>query len=99
MPPNILRVHTEYMLAKSVCPKVLYSVAAESTGAGDWRTFPSPPVPCLNCGGEDRLCRHVSCKKTNLSQALATFIPSLREGHDNNKHKKSNFYPDYFSNN
>ncbi|GFX98792.1 uncharacterized protein TNCV_1503681 [Trichonephila clavipes] len=29
-------------------------------------------VPCLNCGGRDRLCRRLSCKKFNLSQALAT---------------------------
>ncbi|GFS85056.1 hypothetical protein TNCV_4222501 [Trichonephila clavipes] len=38
--------------------------------------FLSPPVPCLNCGEEDR--------GSNLSQTMATFIPSLREGQNNN---------------
>ncbi|GFX44662.1 uncharacterized protein TNCV_4441671 [Trichonephila clavipes] len=58
MPPNTFRVHTEYVLVKSVGPKVLWVVAAETTSAGDWRIFPSPPVPCLNCGSGDRWCRH-----------------------------------------
>ncbi|GFV88432.1 uncharacterized protein TNCV_1242451 [Trichonephila clavipes] len=58
MPPNTLRVHTEYVLVKSVGPKVLFTVAAETTSAGSWRIFPSPPVLCLNCGGGDRWCRH-----------------------------------------
>ncbi|GFV71360.1 hypothetical protein TNCV_3133511 [Trichonephila clavipes] len=48
VPPNILRVHTEYVLVKSVGPKVLW---AEITSAGDWRIFPFPSVPCLNCRG------------------------------------------------
>ncbi|GFW38774.1 hypothetical protein TNCV_3881411 [Trichonephila clavipes] len=26
----------------------------ETTCAGGWRIFPSPPVPYLNCGGGDR---------------------------------------------
>ncbi|GFU81802.1 RNase H domain-containing protein [Trichonephila clavipes] len=26
----------------------------------DWRIFPSPSVPCRNCGGGDRWCRHLS---------------------------------------
>ncbi|GFY28138.1 hypothetical protein TNCV_4394721 [Trichonephila clavipes] len=42
VPPNTLRVHTEYVLVKSVDPKVLW---AETTSAGDWRIFPSSPVP------------------------------------------------------
>ncbi|GFV16516.1 hypothetical protein TNCV_4785781 [Trichonephila clavipes] len=54
MSPNTLRIHTEYVFDKSVGPKVLWAVAAETTGAGDNRIFPSPPVPCLNYGGEDR---------------------------------------------
>ncbi|GFY36819.1 uncharacterized protein TNCV_2567811 [Trichonephila clavipes] len=45
MPPNTLRVHTEYALVLSVRPKVLW---AESRMQGDWRLFPSPSVPCLN---------------------------------------------------
>ncbi|GFS89198.1 uncharacterized protein TNCV_1259361 [Trichonephila clavipes] len=60
MSPNTLRVHTEYVLVKSEGPKVLWAVTAEITGAGDWRIFLSPPVPCLNCGDGDRWCRHLS---------------------------------------
>ncbi|GFW73827.1 hypothetical protein TNCV_1542811 [Trichonephila clavipes] len=58
MPPNSLRVHTGRVLVKSVGPKVLWAVAAETTGAGPGEYF--PPVPCLNCGGGDRWCRHLS---------------------------------------
>ncbi|GFV35234.1 hypothetical protein TNCV_620301 [Trichonephila clavipes] len=54
MPPDSLCVHTEYVLVKSVGPKVLWMVAAETTGAGGWRIFPSLPIPCLDCGGGDR---------------------------------------------
>ncbi|GFY28619.1 hypothetical protein TNCV_4150501 [Trichonephila clavipes] len=38
MSPNTLRVHTGYVLIKSVGPKVLWAVAAEptSTGAGEY---------------------------------------------------------------
>ncbi|GFT23354.1 uncharacterized protein TNCV_2016421 [Trichonephila clavipes] len=61
MPPITLRVHTEYVLVKSVDPKVLWAAAVEITGAGGWRIFPSPPVPCLNCGGGDRWCRIPTC--------------------------------------
>ncbi|GFV12742.1 uncharacterized protein TNCV_1367121 [Trichonephila clavipes] len=39
MPPNTLRVHTEYGLVKSVGPKILW---AESREQGDWRIFTSP---------------------------------------------------------
>ncbi|GFV47099.1 uncharacterized protein TNCV_197941 [Trichonephila clavipes] len=46
-PPSI----TKCVLVKSVKPKVLWAVAAETMAAGNWRIFPSPPVPCLNCGG------------------------------------------------
>ncbi|GFU63305.1 uncharacterized protein TNCV_661391 [Trichonephila clavipes] len=55
MPPNILRVHTEYVLVKSVDPKS----CELSQQRRDWRIFPSPSVPCRNCGGEDRWCRHL----------------------------------------
>ncbi|GFW84174.1 hypothetical protein TNCV_4878371 [Trichonephila clavipes] len=37
MPPNTLRVNTEYVLVKSV----LWMVTAETKGAGCWRIFPS----------------------------------------------------------
>ncbi|GFV43955.1 uncharacterized protein TNCV_492801 [Trichonephila clavipes] len=60
MPPNTLRVHTYYVLVKSVGPKVLWAVAAKTSSAGNWGIFPFPPVPCLNWGGEDRWCRHLS---------------------------------------
>ncbi|GFX20440.1 hypothetical protein TNCV_3487981 [Trichonephila clavipes] len=48
----------ECVLVKSVGPKVLWANADETSSAGDWRIFPSPSVPCLNCGG-DRWCRHL----------------------------------------
>ncbi|GFU69284.1 hypothetical protein TNCV_3209481 [Trichonephila clavipes] len=54
VPPNALRVHTEYVLVKSVGPKALWAVTAETTSAVGWRIFPSPPVPCLNWGVGDR---------------------------------------------
>ncbi|GFT25240.1 uncharacterized protein TNCV_181101 [Trichonephila clavipes] len=57
MPPNTLRIHTEYVLVKSVGPKVLW---AEIMSARDWRIFSSPSVPRLKCGGGDRWCRHLS---------------------------------------
>ncbi|GFX50775.1 general transcription factor II-I repeat domain-containing protein 2 [Trichonephila clavipes] len=100
MPPNILRVHTEYVLVKSmgpkscglsherrnwrifhspsvhaeivevetgdvaivksVDPKVLWVVAAETTSARDWRIVPFPSAPGLNCEGGGRWCRHLS---------------------------------------
>ncbi|GFY35298.1 hypothetical protein TNCV_796541 [Trichonephila clavipes] len=40
MPPNTLRVQTEYVLIKSVSPKFLWAVAAETTGARDEEYFP-----------------------------------------------------------
>ncbi|GFW28416.1 uncharacterized protein TNCV_4640811 [Trichonephila clavipes] len=50
MPPNTLRVHTEYV--------VVNSVGLKSCGLSherrDWRIFPSSSVPCRNCGGGDR---------------------------------------------
>ncbi|GFY14393.1 uncharacterized protein TNCV_1021581 [Trichonephila clavipes] len=70
MPPNTLRVHTEYVFFKSVDPKVLWVVAAETPMAGDWRIFRSHSVPCLNCGGGDRWCHHLSLRpKTDVHLA------------------------------
>ncbi|GFV69193.1 uncharacterized protein TNCV_3518151 [Trichonephila clavipes] len=57
MPPNTLQVHTEYVLVKSVGPKVLW---AESRVQGTGEYFPPPPVPWQNCGCKDRWCRHLS---------------------------------------
>ncbi|GFT26618.1 transposable element Tc1 transposase [Trichonephila clavipes] len=56
MPPNTFRVHTENVLIKSVGSKVLWAAAAETTSAGDWRIFSTPPVPCLSCGSGDTWC-------------------------------------------
>ncbi|GFW83345.1 uncharacterized protein TNCV_2544431 [Trichonephila clavipes] len=56
MPPNTLRIHTEYVLVKSVGLKS----CGLSHERRDWRIFPSPSVPCRNCGGGDRWCRHLS---------------------------------------
>ncbi|GFV53654.1 uncharacterized protein TNCV_1042611 [Trichonephila clavipes] len=56
MPPNTLRVHTEYVLVKSVGPKS----CGLSHERRDWRIFPSQSVPCRNCGSGDRWCRHPS---------------------------------------
>ncbi|GFW90144.1 uncharacterized protein TNCV_1789661 [Trichonephila clavipes] len=60
MPSNTLQAHTEYVLVKSVGPKDLWVVAAEIMSEGDWRIFPSPPVPCLNSGDGDQWCRNLS---------------------------------------
>ncbi|GFV65763.1 uncharacterized protein TNCV_4153991 [Trichonephila clavipes] len=48
MPPNILRVHTAYVLVKQWVRK--------SCGLN----HESPPVQWQNCGGGDRWCRHLS---------------------------------------
>ncbi|GFX42087.1 hypothetical protein TNCV_2135021 [Trichonephila clavipes] len=55
MLPNTLRVHTEYVLVKSVGSKVLW---AESRMHRNGEHF--PPVPWQNCGGGDRWCLHLS---------------------------------------
>ncbi|GFV14772.1 hypothetical protein TNCV_3959821 [Trichonephila clavipes] len=60
MPPNILQVHTEYAFVNSVGPKVLWTVAVETTGVGGWRIFLSPPVPCLNFGWGDSWPRNLN---------------------------------------
>ncbi|GFW45111.1 uncharacterized protein TNCV_716131 [Trichonephila clavipes] len=57
VPPNTLQVHAEYVFVKTVGQKVLW---AESRVQADWKIFPSPSGPCLNCGGGDRWCRHLS---------------------------------------
>ncbi|GFU90009.1 protein charlatan [Trichonephila clavipes] len=49
MPPNTLRVHTEYVLVKSVGP--LSCVLSHERR--DWRISPLQ-FPCRNCGGGDR---------------------------------------------
>ncbi|GFU26948.1 uncharacterized protein TNCV_1151341 [Trichonephila clavipes] len=46
MTPNTLRVHTEYVLVKSVAPKP----CGLSHERRDWRIFPSPSDPYRNCG-------------------------------------------------
>ncbi|GFX75769.1 hypothetical protein TNCV_2237411 [Trichonephila clavipes] len=78
MPPNTLRVHTEYRLGKSVGPEALWAVAAETTSAGGRRIFPSLQFHAYNIeleiGGVAAYHKEVQ----PVSQALATFIPSLR---------------------
>ncbi|GFU50061.1 hypothetical protein TNCV_4934071 [Trichonephila clavipes] len=80
MLPNILRVHSEYGLVKSVGPKVLWAVAAETTDLGGWGMFPSPPVPFQNCGGEDRWRRYLSCVEVQPVSGSGNFhsFPSGR---------------------
>ncbi|GFV38236.1 hypothetical protein TNCV_4792221 [Trichonephila clavipes] len=56
VPPNTLQEHTEYVLVKSVGPKVLWA-EHECTKL---EKFPSTSVPCLNCGGGDRWFCHQS---------------------------------------
>ncbi|GFX35755.1 hypothetical protein TNCV_745481 [Trichonephila clavipes] len=48
-PPNTLRVHTEYVLVKSVGPQS----CALSHERRDWSIFSSLSVPCKNWGGGD----------------------------------------------
>ncbi|GFX92497.1 hypothetical protein TNCV_1707731 [Trichonephila clavipes] len=55
MPPNTLRVHTEYVLVKSVSP---YSWGL-SRERRYWRISPLQ-FPCKSYGGGDRWCRHLS---------------------------------------
>ncbi|GFV14180.1 uncharacterized protein TNCV_526541 [Trichonephila clavipes] len=45
MPPNTLRIHTEYVLVKSV---------GLVTSAGTGEYFPPLQFPCRNCGGRDK---------------------------------------------
>ncbi|GFW46344.1 hypothetical protein TNCV_4810321 [Trichonephila clavipes] len=49
-------------VVKSMGLKVLWVVTAETTSSRDWRIFPSPSVPCLNCGGGDRWCCYLSLR-------------------------------------
>ncbi|GFY21158.1 uncharacterized protein TNCV_3992021 [Trichonephila clavipes] len=69
MLPNIFQVHTEYVLVKSVGPKVLW---AESRVQGTGEFFPSHSVPYLNCGGGDRWCRHLSSLRDNFYELICT---------------------------
>ncbi|GFX17191.1 hypothetical protein TNCV_2857141 [Trichonephila clavipes] len=70
MPPNTLRVHTEYVLVESVGSEVLWVVAAKPTGAGDWRVFPTPPIPCLNWGDRDRWCLYQPVEVQTVSGSV-----------------------------
>ncbi|GFT40791.1 hypothetical protein TNCV_1583941 [Trichonephila clavipes] len=90
MPPNILQVQASWL--NQWGPKALSAVAAETAGAGAGEYFLPLPVSCLNCGGGDTWGHHLSYKKSNLSQALATFILFLREGYDNNNKSLDNHY-------
>ncbi|GFY04332.1 hypothetical protein TNCV_4414201 [Trichonephila clavipes] len=80
MPPNTLRVHTEYVFVL-VGAKVLWVVAAETMSAGRWRIFRSPPVPCLTCGGGDRWCRYLSYTRA-FGDGPRHFEPWSSDGDD-----------------
>ncbi|GFX08640.1 hypothetical protein TNCV_4171391 [Trichonephila clavipes] len=79
MSPNTFRVYTEHGLVKSVGPKVLWVVSAETMSAGGWRIFPSPPVPCLNCAGEDRVNDGQGTKTPELAKerTLSSYTAGL----------------------
>ncbi|GFT85974.1 uncharacterized protein TNCV_3256141 [Trichonephila clavipes] len=76
MPPNTLRVHTEYVLVKLVDPKS----CALSHERRDWRIFPSPSVQCRNCGGGDRWCRHLSSFRAISLNRTVTYITQTTDG-------------------
>ncbi|GFT35884.1 hypothetical protein TNCV_2154431 [Trichonephila clavipes] len=78
MPPNTLRVHTEYVFVKSMVPKVLWVVAAEATSAGGWRMFPSPPVVEVEISGVAIYRKEVQ----PVSQAPVTCIVLKAKGND-----------------
>ncbi|GFT38700.1 uncharacterized protein TNCV_1498911 [Trichonephila clavipes] len=52
MPPNTLRVHTEYVLVKSV--EWVRSLVGLITSAETGEYFPPLQLTCRNCGGRDR---------------------------------------------
>ncbi|GFV53170.1 hypothetical protein TNCV_3705411 [Trichonephila clavipes] len=77
-PPSIQKVSKPI---KSMGLKVLWEVSAETTGAGEY-------FPPLQFHAEIVKVEIVGVaiyrkKKSSMSPVLATFIPSLREGHDN----------------
>ncbi|GFT30062.1 uncharacterized protein TNCV_715281 [Trichonephila clavipes] len=78
MPPNTLRVHTEYVLVKSVGPKS----CGLSHKRRDWRIFPSPSVQCRNCRGGDRWCRHLSSLPRNFAELNRTVTCMLLKAND-----------------
>ncbi|GFT23384.1 hypothetical protein TNCV_2016571 [Trichonephila clavipes] len=75
MSPSTLQVHTENVLVKSVGPKVLWAVAAETTSAGAREYFPPlqfhASIVEVEIGGVAIYRKEVK----PVSQALATFIP------------------------
>ncbi|GFU75022.1 transposable element Tcb2 transposase [Trichonephila clavipes] len=38
------QIFSDYVLVKSMGPKVLWTITAEPTGEGSWRIFPTPPA-------------------------------------------------------
>ncbi|GFX65409.1 uncharacterized protein TNCV_4475291 [Trichonephila clavipes] len=57
MPPNTLRVRKEYVLIKNSGSESLVRLNHKCRGL---ENISLPTVPCLNCGDEDRWCRHLS---------------------------------------
>ncbi|GFV13156.1 uncharacterized protein TNCV_4070961 [Trichonephila clavipes] len=78
MPPNTLRVHTEYVLVKSI--------GSMSCGLSherrDWRIFLSPSVPCRNCGGGDRWCCHLSSLRGNFAELNRSITSMVLKSND-----------------
>ncbi|GFS90507.1 uncharacterized protein TNCV_4097111 [Trichonephila clavipes] len=90
MPPNTLRVHTEYVLVKSVGPKS----CGLSHERRDWRILPSPSVPCRNCGGGDRWCRHLTSLRGNFAELNCTVSCMVLKANDR---RTSSPLPRWFS--
>ncbi|GFW45634.1 hypothetical protein TNCV_3245721 [Trichonephila clavipes] len=79
MPPNTLRVHTEYGLVKSIGPKVLWhhEVSTDTTSAGGWRIFPFPSSSTPKLWRWRSVLSPSIVKNSNLSQRLwqHSFLP------------------------
>ncbi|GFW13838.1 hypothetical protein TNCV_2097191 [Trichonephila clavipes] len=88
--PKCPPVHVEYVLGKLVGLKVLWVVVAGTTGAEGRIIFPS--TPCLNCGGGDRWCRHLSVsrkKKLCLQENLDLLQNRTSESSDDSSDEKT----------
>ncbi|GFV46374.1 hypothetical protein TNCV_3232631 [Trichonephila clavipes] len=85
--PNTLRVHTEYVLVKSVGPKVLW---AESRVQGTGEYFSPLSVPCLNCGGGIGSVT-IYCPFGNFSELNRTVICMVLKAKANDRRTFSPF--------
>ncbi|GFU16475.1 hypothetical protein TNCV_836471 [Trichonephila clavipes] len=101
MPPNTIRVHTEYVLVKSVGPKVLWAVAVETTKCKGlenisrpsssmpklwrWRSVVSPSIANL----PHRLCQHSFLPFRNFPELNRTVTCMLLKAKANDRRKSS----------